>query len=88
MLEKELAQATKMAEQASKRVEQLRQRLLKETEKTHDRVKRELAAALEGSPHFEEQVRLTDASGMAEALGTVGHVHARLVPGTISDPDA
>jgi colicin import membrane protein len=45
MLEKELAQATKMAEQASAKVEKLRKQLLAESEKTHARVKRELLAA-------------------------------------------
>jgi colicin import membrane protein len=45
MLEKELAQATKMAEQASAKVEKLRKQLLAESEKTHARIKRELLAA-------------------------------------------
>ena len=45
MLEKELAQATRMAEEANKRVEKLRARLLAETEKAHARVKRDLDAA-------------------------------------------
>jgi hypothetical protein len=45
MLEKELAQATRMAEDANKRVEKLRERLLAETEKAHNKVKRDLEAA-------------------------------------------
>ena len=45
MLEKELAQATKLAEQANKKVEQLRKRLVSESEKAHARAKRELTAA-------------------------------------------
>ncbi len=45
MLEKELAKATKMAENASKKVEQLRKRLLSDSEKSHARIKRELGAA-------------------------------------------
>jgi colicin import membrane protein len=45
MLEKELAKATKIAEQASSKVEKLRKQLLAESEKTHARNKRELVAA-------------------------------------------
>ena len=45
MLEKELARATRMAEQANRQVEQLRRRLVAESEKTHVRLKRELGAA-------------------------------------------
>ena len=45
MLEKELAQATKLAERANREVEKLRKRLLAETEKAHSRAKRDLAAA-------------------------------------------
>ena len=45
MLEKELAKATKMAEQASSKVEKLRKKLLSDSEKTHARIKRELGAA-------------------------------------------
>ena len=45
MMEKELAQATKLAEQANKKVAQLRKKLLAETEKAHARAKRELSAA-------------------------------------------
>ena len=45
MLEKELAQATKMAESAHKKVEQLRKKLVADSEKAHVRVKRELAAS-------------------------------------------
>jgi len=45
MLEKELAKATKIAEQASSKVEKLRKQLLAESEKTHARNKRELGAA-------------------------------------------
>ncbi|MCB1842383.1 MAG: hypothetical protein KDI09_05420, partial [Halioglobus sp.] len=45
MLEKELAQATRMAEQANKNVEKLRQRLVAESEKSHVKLKRELSAA-------------------------------------------
>jgi colicin import membrane protein len=45
MLEKELAKATKMAEAATKKVEQLRKKLLSESEKTQARITRELKAA-------------------------------------------
>ena len=45
MLEKELAKATKIAQQASSKVEKLRKQLLAESEKTHARNKRELGAA-------------------------------------------
>ena len=45
MLEKELAQATKMAEQANAKVEQLRKKLVADSEKTHARIKRELGTA-------------------------------------------
>ena len=45
MLEKELARATKMAEKANRQVDQLRKRLLAESEKTHASLKRELGAA-------------------------------------------
>lgn len=45
MLEKELAQATKMAEQARGRIEKLRKKLLVESHKTQARLKRELGAA-------------------------------------------
>jgi colicin import membrane protein len=45
MLDKELAQATKMAETANNKVEQLRKKLVSESEKSHARLKRELGAA-------------------------------------------
>ena len=45
MLEKELAQATSMAHKANKKVEQLRKKLLAESEKSHAKAKRELGAA-------------------------------------------
>ena len=45
MLEKELAQATKMAENAHKKVDQLRKKLVSDSEKVHVRLKRELAAS-------------------------------------------
>ena len=45
MLEKELAQATELAEKANKKVEQLRKKLVAESEKSHARIKRELSAA-------------------------------------------
>ena len=45
MLEKELAQATKLAEQANKKVEQLRRRLVSESEREHARSKRALMVA-------------------------------------------
>jgi colicin import membrane protein len=45
MLEKELAKATKIAQQASSKVEKLRKQLLAESERTHARNKRELGAA-------------------------------------------
>ena len=44
MLEKELAKASKMAEQANKKVLQLKKQLLSETEKAHARAKRELTS--------------------------------------------
>jgi colicin import membrane protein len=45
MLEKELAKATKMAEQARDRIEKLRKKLVADSEKTQARLKRELGAA-------------------------------------------
>lgn len=45
MLEKELAQATEMAHKANQKVEQLRKKLVAESEKSHARIKRELGAA-------------------------------------------
>jgi colicin import membrane protein len=45
MLEKELAQATKMAESAHKKVDQLRKKLVSDSEKAHVRIKRELVAS-------------------------------------------
>ena len=45
MLEKELAKATKMAEQASSKVNKLRKQLLAESEKSNARIKRELSMA-------------------------------------------
>ena len=45
MLEKELAQAVKLAQQANKEVEKLRTRLLKDAQTAVARGKRELAAA-------------------------------------------
>jgi colicin import membrane protein len=45
MLEKELAKATKMAEQARTRIEKLRKKLVADSEKTQARLKRELSAA-------------------------------------------
>ena len=45
MLDKELAQATKMAEKANQKVEQLRKKLVSESEKASARAKRELSAA-------------------------------------------
>ena len=45
MLEKELAQATKMAEKANNKVEQLRKKLVAESEKANVKLKRELGAA-------------------------------------------
>ena len=45
MLEKELAQATRMAEKANQQVEKLRKRRVTESEKSHARLKRELGAA-------------------------------------------
>ena len=44
MLEKELANASKMAEQANAKVLQLKKKLLSETEKAHAKAKRELTA--------------------------------------------
>ena len=45
MLERELAQAARMASKANQKVEQLRKRLLAESEKSHSQLKRELNAA-------------------------------------------
>jgi colicin import membrane protein len=45
MLEKELAKATKIAEQASSKVNKLRKQLLAESEKSNARIKRELSMA-------------------------------------------
>jgi colicin import membrane protein len=45
MLDKELAQAAKLAERANQKVEQLRKRLVSESEKSHAKLKRELGAA-------------------------------------------
>ena len=45
MLEKELTQAVKMAEQANKKVVQLQKKLLSETEKAHAKVKADMTAA-------------------------------------------
>ena len=45
MLEKELAKAAKLAEQANKEVAKLKKQLLAETEKASAKAKRELAAA-------------------------------------------
>jgi hypothetical protein len=45
MLDKELDQATKMAEQANNKVERLRKRLVSESEKASARAKRELTSA-------------------------------------------
>jgi len=45
MLEKELAQATKLAQKANSRVEQLRKKMVNESHKTHARVKRDLLSA-------------------------------------------
>lgn len=45
MLERELAEATKIAKQANDKVEKLRKQLLTDSEKTHVRIKRELVAA-------------------------------------------
>ena len=45
MLEKELAQAVKLAQRANKEVSKLQANLLKETEKAVNRGKRELASA-------------------------------------------
>ena len=45
MLEKELAQATRLAKQANSKVEQLRKKLVSESHKTHARVQRDLSTA-------------------------------------------
>lgn len=68
MLEKELAQATKMAEDANRRVEKLRARLLAETEKAHTRVKRDLEAARK--KHAAASERLTKARGALRSNAT------------------
>jgi colicin import membrane protein len=42
MLEKELAQATKMAESAHKKVDQLRKKLVSDSEKAHLKTRKKL----------------------------------------------
>ena len=68
MLEKELDQATKLAEKANKRVEQLRKRLLAESEKASARAKRELASARK--KHSTANTRLKKARGALRKKAT------------------
>lgn len=68
MLEKELAQATRMAEEANKRVEKLRARLLAETEKAHAKVKRDLDAARK--KHDQASARLNKARAALRSKAT------------------
>ena len=68
MLEKELAQATKLAEKANKKVEQLRKKLVAESEKTHAKAKRELGAWRK--KHKTSNTRLKKARGALRAKKT------------------
>lgn len=68
MLEKELAQATKMAEQAKSKVDKLRRKLLADSEKSHARIKRELAAAR--SRHKTANARLKSAKNALRRKAT------------------
>jgi len=68
MLEKELAQATKLAEQANKKVEQLRKKLVAESEKSHAKAKRELGAWRK--KHKVSNTRLKKARGALRAKAT------------------
>lgn len=68
MLEKELAKATKMAEQASSKVNKLRRKLLSDSEKSHARIKRELAAAR--SRHRTANARLKSAKNALRRKAT------------------
>jgi colicin import membrane protein len=68
MLEKELAKATKMAEQASGKVNKLRRKLLSDSEKSHARIKRELAAAR--SRHRTANARLKSAKNALRRKAT------------------
>ena len=68
MLEKELAKATKMAEQASGKVNKLRRKLLSDSEKSHARIKRELAAAR--SRHRAANARLKSAKNALRRKAT------------------
>ncbi|MFN2289498.1 MAG: hypothetical protein ABR578_14305, partial [Chromatocurvus sp.] len=70
MLEKEMAQATKLAQQANRRVEKLRARLLTETEKAQAGLKRELTTARK--KHSAATTRLNQArSAMRSKSSTV-----------------
>ena len=71
MLEKELAQATAMAEKANKKVEQLRKKLVAESEKSHARVKRELSAARK--KHSVANDRLKKARGTLRQKASPGN---------------
>ena len=71
MLEKELAHATAMAEKANKKVEQLRKKLVAESEKSHARVKRELSAARK--KHSVANDRLKKARGTLRQKASPGN---------------
>jgi len=68
MLEKELAQATKLASQANKKVEQLRKKLVSESEKANARAKRELQSARK--KHSTASTRLKKARAAAKKKAT------------------
>ena len=68
MLEKELDQATRMAEKANKKVEQLRKKLVSESEKASARAKRELASARK--KHSAASTRLKKAKAAARKKAT------------------
>lgn len=72
MLEKELAHATAMAEKANKKVEQLRKKLVAESEKSHARVKRELSAARK--KHSVANDRLKKARGTLRQKASPGNL--------------
>src|SRR6056297_2268827 len=68
MLEKEMAQASKLAQQANKRVEKLRAQLLAETEKAHAGLKRDLTAARK--KHSAASTRLNQARSAMRSKST------------------
>ncbi|QIB65421.1 hypothetical protein [Kineobactrum salinum] len=79
MLEKELAQALKMAEQANRKVEQLQKKLLSETEKAYARVTTDLAEARK--KHSSANARLKKARGALQ--GKPGTANQKRVEGLV-----